>query len=344
MMKVTIGLFARDEERDLPALMEDLSRQDIFRDASFDARILILANGCTDATVAVARDMLARLPAHFSGRVRVMDLEQGGKSRTAHRFIHDFSGPEDDILGFMDADIRLPDPQALRKMAQMLRDRSELLVLTSRPVKDTVLSGTARGMVPRLIAMGGDGLTDWRKSICGQLFMTRAAAVRRIGIPTGLPVEDGFFRAMLLTGLLSRPEDLSVIDGHPEVFHVYRSIDTLPALVRHQARIVIGSAINAAIYRKIRAQTQSEAEAHDLLMQAAADEGWLQTVIAQELPRRPYGYVPFEMIGKRWRRYAAGRRFGARPTLGLVLGTGLDIVVWFVASYKMHKGAGAGYW
>lgn len=344
MMKITIGLFAHDEERDLPGLMEDLSKQDIFQDSSFDARLLVLANGCTDRTVDVAQDMLWSLPSHFSQRVRIVDLEQGGKSRTAHRFIHELSHSDDDILGFMDADIRIPDPQALRKMVRMLQDRPELLVLTSRPVKDVAFSGTARGLVPRMIAVGGDGLTDWRKSICGQLFMARAAAVRRIGMPTGLPVEDGFFRAMLLTGLLSRPEDISVIDGHPEVFHVYQSIANIPGLVRHQARIVIGSAINAAIYKRIRAETRSEAEVHDLLMQAAADEGWLRNVIAQELPRRPYGYVPFELIGKRWRRHVAGKRFGPKPMVSLLLGTGLDIVVWVVASYKMHKGTGAGHW
>lgn len=343
-MKITIAIFAHNEEQDLPDLIMDLSRQDIFYDKDFEVRILILANGCTDATVVVADKTLSFLPADIGWHIRILDLPQGGKSRTAHRFIHEFSDPEDDVLGFMDADIRLPDPQSLRKMAEMLRMRPDLLVVNSRPVKDVAFHGNAKGMVPRLIATGGDGLTDWKKSICGQLFMVRAMAVRRIGMPVGLPVEDGFFRAMLLTGLLSRPENLSVIDGHPEVFHVYQSIDSIAGLVRHQSRIVIGSAINATIYRKIRAEASSEAEAHDLLMQAAIQERWLQDVIARDLPRRPYGYVPFQLVSKRWRRYLSGRKFGPKPTLSLFLGTGLDLVVWVVASYKMHKGGGANYW
>ena len=76
------------------------------------------------------------------------------------------------------------------------------------------------------IAAGGDGLTDYRKSICGQLFILRADMARRIGLPAGLPVEDGFFRAMIVTDLLSGPERLDVLDGDPGVFHVYESIRT----------------------------------------------------------------------------------------------------------------------
>lgn len=343
-MKISFAVFAHNEEESLPNLLRDLSKQNIFFTSEFNAHLDILANGCSDATVKIAKSTLTTLPPRFAERVEIRDLAQSGKSRTAHRFIHNFTSPNDDLLGFMDADIRLPDPETLFKMAGELRDRPKLVVTTSRPVKDISFGDPVKGFTSRLIGSGADGLTDWKKSICGQLFIARADAIRRIGLPVGLPVEDGFFRALLLTNLLANPEDLSLIDGRDDVFHVYASIRDLQELVRHQARIVIGSAINSAVYRKIRMETASEHEAHNLLMQAAADEEWLPKVIRHELPRFPYGYIPFNLVTKRWRKYRQRKNYDPKSTLTLFLGTGLDSLVWVLASYKMHKGTGAGHW
>ncbi|MBB1492625.1 glycosyltransferase [Paracoccus sp. MC1854] len=343
-MKISFAIFAHNEEENIPDLLLDLSKQDILLDSDIDVRFVLLANGCTDDTVAAARSALSTLPPEFSAHVEVLDLVESGKSRTAHRFIHEFSRPDDDLLGFMDGDIRIPMPTALRDMSTELYDRSNLVVITSHPIKDINFGASSKGFIPRLIGSGADSLTDWKKSICGQLFLARTGALRRIGLPIGLPVEDGFFRAMLLTGLFSHPEDLNLIDGHQDVFHVYSSIKTLPELVRHQTRIVIGSAINSAIYQKVRNEAVNESEAHDMLMKAAVDEEWIPTLIRQELPRLPFGYIPFEFLSNRWRRYIQRKKFGAKPTLNLFLGTGLDLTVWILASYKMHRGTGAGHW
>ena len=342
--RLDIGLFAHNEASGIAATIADLGRQDIFACDSVDLRLLILANGCSDDTVAVARAAVAALPAAARDRITVLDLPEGGKSRTGHRFIHDLSRDQADLLGFMDADIELPCPDTLRRMAETLAARPELAAFTSRPVKDVVHHKLQAGFVGRLVAAGGDGLTDWRKSICGQLFMLRAPRARRIGLPIGLPVEDGFFRAMILTDLLSAPEDLSRIDGDPEMFHVYRSIRSLGELLHHQTRIVIGSAVNATLYRRIRREAPTEPEAHALLMAAATDPDWLPRVLSDDLPRRPYGYVPGEFLSKRWHRFRKSGRLGAKPLLMLVLGMGLDSLVWLRASWAMRRGVGAGHW
>lgn len=344
LARMDIGLFAHDEAAGIATVIDDLARQDILEDDRFDIRVLILANGCHDQTVPIARSAIAALPDRIRKAFVVLDLPEPGKSRTAHRFIHDLSRPEADMLGFMDADIELPRPDSLRRMAEALLTRPELQVFTSHPVKDVAHHRLRVGLSGRLITAGGDGLTDWRKSICGQLFVMRAAMARQIGLPAGLPVEDGFFRAMALTDLLSRPEDLARIDGDPEVFHVYRSIRGLGELLRHQTRIVIGSAVNAALYRKIRREAPDRDQAHALLMQAAAQDGWLTRVLKEELPRRPYGYVPTEFLTKRWRRFRSSGKRGLKPRLMLLAGMGLDALVWLRASYQMHRGAGSGHW
>lgn len=343
-LRIDLGIFAHDEAERIAGLLDAIVRQDIMATDSVDLRVLVLANGCSDDTAARAQGAAAALPPVLAGRVQVIDLPQPGKSRTAHRFIHDLSRGEADILCFMDADIRLPRPDVLRRMAEALMQRPELLVFNSRPVKDVMHDVQGGGAVGRLIAAGGGGLDDWRTAICGQLFMIRAATARRIGLPAGLPVEDGFIRAMVATDLLTVPEDLSRIDGDPEVFHIYESIRDAGTLVRHQTRIVIGSAVNDAIFARIRREAQDEPAAHALLMAAAADDGWVTETLGASLPRRPYGYVPFHFLTKRLHRYRARRPRGVKPALVALAGLGLDAVVWARASLRMMRGAGAGYW
>lgn len=342
MTVLDIGIFAHDEAATIAALIGDLARQDLIRDPAADPRVLILANGCTDDTVARARAAVAALPdAATRARFEVLDLPQPGKSRTLHRFIHELSRPEAEVLGFMDADVHLPQADTLARMLAMLDDRADLRVVTSRPVKDVVHFDRPAGPVARLIAAGGDGLTDWRKSICGQLFMMRTGPARRIALPAGLPVEDGFIRAMALTDLLSGPQDLSRIDGDPAVFHVYESIRGMGALIRHQTRIVVGSAVNAALFAHIRRLAPTEPQAHALLMAAAADPDWLGRVLKAELPRAPHGYVPFDFLVKRLRR---GGRAGLKGKAMLAAGFGLDLLVWLRASLRMAFRPSAGFW
>ncbi|SNR66720.1 glycosyltransferase [Paracoccus sediminis] len=342
MTALDIGIFAHDEAALIGALIGDLARQDLIRDPAADLRILVLANGCTDDTVARARAAVDALsdPAVRS-RFQVLDLPQPGKSRTAHRFIHDLSRPEAEVLGFLDGDVHLPQPDTLARMLAMLDERPGLRVVTSRPVKDVIHFDRPAGAMARLIAAGGDGLSDWRKSICGQLFMMRAAPARRIALPAGLPVEDGFIRAMALTDLLSGPQDLDRIDGDPAVFHVYESIRGLGPLIRHQTRIVIGSAVNAALFAHIRRNAPTEERAHALLMRAADDPQWLGRVLKTELPRAPHGYVPFDFLVKRLRR---GGRPGVKGKAMLAAGFGLDLLVWLRASLRMAFRPSAGFW
>lgn len=341
---IDLGIFAHDEGQRIAGLLESLAGQDIWGQGDIDLRALVLANGCRDDTVGRARAAVAMMPSAVASRVAVLDLPQGGKSRTGHRFIHELSRPTAEILCCMDADIRLPRPDLLRRMAAALRDRPGLRVFNSRPVKDTVHDPQALGLVARLISAGGGGLDDWRTAICGQLFMIRTEAARRIGLPAGLPVEDGFMRAMVLTDLLTGPEDLSRIDGDPELFHVYDSIRGLRELLRHQTRLVIGSAVNAALFARIRDEARDEPEAHALLMAAAADEGWIAATLRAQLPRRPFGYVPFQFLTKRLLRYRQQGGPGLKPAAVAMAGSAMDAVVWLRASWQMRRGAGAGHW
>jgi len=128
---VDIGVFAHNEAEGISAMVRSLGAQDLLHVAGFDVRVLILANGCTDDTGPRARALA--VPG-----IEVVELAQGGKSRTWNRFVHDLSRPAADILIFADADIAFPQPNTLRRLVEELRARAMLWVLNSRPVEDLV--------------------------------------------------------------------------------------------------------------------------------------------------------------------------------------------------------------
>lgn len=330
-MRVDIGVFAHNESASIAAMVARLLAQDV---SGLEARILVLANGCTDDTVALAR----------TAGVEVTDLAQGGKSRTWNRFVHDLSRPEAEVLVFVDADIEFTAPDCLKRLALGLAARPTLWVLNSQPVKDIVARPHGLSPLDKLIATAGGGLDDWKTAICGQLYAMPAHRARGFHLPIGLPVEDGFLRAMVLTDALTRPEDLARIDGLDGLAHIYASERTIPALIRHQTRIVIGSAINFAAFETLRALPE-EARRPELA-RAAADEAWLPCVLRAQLPRFPFGYVPLHFLTKRLTRIVSNPREKLRFRRAVVatLGFGFDAIVYLLAQYRMARGTGAGYW
>ena len=320
-MKVDLGIFAHNEAAGIAAMVTGVLAQAVPKDV--DLRILVLANGCRDDTAACA----------YAAGAEVADLPEGGKSRTWNRFVHDLSRPDADLLIFADADITLPEADARSRLITGLQARPALWVLNSQPVKDTALRG-ARTLVERLALKASGGLDDWKTAICGQLYAMPAACARAFRLPVGLPVEDGYLRAMVLTGNLTAPEDFSRIDGAAGVRHVYASECTLSALIRHQERIVIGSAINAALFAHLRAAADPGAETARL----ATDPQALPQVLRNSLPRRPYGYIPFHFLFKRLCR----ARLGRLPVA--LLGFGFDAIVYVRAQIRMARGTGAGFW
>lgn len=330
-MRVDIGVFAHDEAAGIAAMMAGLLAQEV---AGLDARILVLANGCRDDTAARAR----------AAGAEVAELAQGGKSRTWNRFVHELSRPDADVLIFVDADIAFTAPDSLRQLALGLATRPALWVLNSQPVKDIASRREGLSGLDRIIAAAGGGLDDWKTAICGQLYAMPAARARRFHLPVGLPVEDGFLRAMVLTDALVNPEDFSRIDGLEGLSHIYASERSIGALIRHQTRIVIGSAINFAAFDTLRALAADQRGPE--LARAAADDGWLPGAIRAHLPRRPFGYVPLHFLTKRLGRFLGHPRenWRLKPAVVALLGFGFDAIVYLLAQYRMARGTGAGFW
>ncbi len=342
MTRVEIGVFAHNEEQGIAGMLNDLLAQDIFFAQDITIVVHVLANGCSDDTVTEAKAALA-------GRsdVHIHDLPEPGKSRTWERFVHDLAWPDAEYLIFADADIYLPNTDTLSGLIGFLETHNRICATSSRPVKDIAHDHGARdaaGFEAKLIAAAGGSLYDWKSSICGQLYAVRGDVVRCIHMPVGLPVEDGFLRAMLHTDSFTKMGRPVPIDGKEETYHIYRSERQIGALIRHQERLVIGSAINAVIFRYLENLPLSQRKS--AVAAAAQDANWLPHLINEALPDKRFGFVPWHFLVKRlqtaWTRGTASLQ---PKRLAIVfLGFGFDAVVWFKAQWTMMRGAGAGFW
>lgn len=348
-VKLDVGIMAHNEAGGIARFLTQLSDQSIFSARDIDSRLVLVANGCTDDTVAIARRTIAGLPIAFSSRIEVIELEKGGKSRSMNHYLRRFTREDSDVIGFMDADIDLPQKDTMLIMARALRDRPDLRVFVSNALSDVTFHKLEVGPLARLMASGSGSSVDPRKSICGQLFMLRAEFGRKLGLPADLPVDDGYIRIMALTDFLSQPQDLELIDGDPEAYHVFRTSPrdrTISALLRHNVRIMVGTAINFVLIRKFEREAHGSARTAEILRDAGETEGWLQAVMREETPVFPHGFIPFRFATKRLThgfRTAAWKR-GPRAIVLMVAGAGLDVATYVGATVRMMKNRGVGHW
>jgi glycosyltransferase involved in cell wall biosynthesis len=251
-MKVELGVFAYNEAKNIQKFIINLSKQNLFTEKNLTVKISILANGCTDNTVELANLAVGSLPLDVANLFDIQDLTIKGKSNTWNYFCHHSSNQETDYLFFLDADITFPERSTLAQMLNKVRSSPTLKIISSKPVKDISLNPSKLNLTEKLIEAASGSFTNFKTSICGQLYLAEAKLMRSFYLPQGLPVEDGFVRAMSLTNLLTDKDDLKIIDGEDSIFHQYDSIRTISGLIRHQARIVIGSAINKVIYDHLK--------------------------------------------------------------------------------------------
>lgn len=300
-MKVAIGILVYNGADTLPATLSSLADQDLLRDATSTVSVHVVANGCTDDSAAVARaqldairvaDPAARWSAH------VHELEVANKCNAWEHFVHHASEADADLLVLLDCDILFGDQATLSRMVHALRDDPRLHVATSFPVKHVELE--ASSVLERLSSRITDSRAD-EHAVCGQLYAGRAEVLRRIHMPIGLQVEDGFIRAMVLTDGFRSAEQLERIRRIDDVRHVYEAHLSPSDLVRHEAWLVRNTVALSYLYAAFEAlpleQTgQHAGELVDALNRNVAD--WFPALfVAASRDRHPL--VPRPV---RWRR------------------------------------------
>lgn len=286
MARTVIGILAYNEAEGIGQALRGLIGQSVFPPAGAGGRgrgqegaaevaVYVVANGCRDATAAVARATLAELAEGRGFTWQVAEVAEAGKANAWNVLIHELLPAEARQVVLMDADIGFPGPGTIAAGLQALEADPGLKVAASRPVKH--FAGGGGWLVRALAGSGGIGPTG----ISGQLYCARAEVLRGIVMPKGIIVEDGYLRAMIVTSWLTEPERAGRIANPPGFSHLYAPYTGLRALARYEKRQAMGTAINALVYADLQKLPPAPvARRREILRRNAEEPGWVQRLVA----------------------------------------------------------------
>jgi glycosyltransferase involved in cell wall biosynthesis len=344
-MKVCLGILARNEAERIPDLISDLAKQTLLARIDLQMEIHVVANGCTDKTVPVAEAALTEAGLDKNGvEFFVHDLPSGGKAKAWNEFIHRLSPTDAELAFLLDGDIRIPETFALEKVFDGLVAAPEAVVAVDRSVKDISLQ-SPRSVVEWVIRACTGTADDPETAIAGALYCVRYSEARKVMMPIGLPGEDGFLRAMLLTSSFEHEERTYRHLYVPEARHIFEALRSIRAVFRHNIRLAIGTGINILIFKHFR---QLRSKGVDLASYTTernqSDPTWINELIRGELGRTFFAIEP-KFVFRRvlpLQKVFAPRAWKKLPVRGV--GVLFDGAVFVAANYLMRRGAGAGYW
>lgn len=322
-MHIAIGIFAHNEEVRIVATLESLSRQDFFDWAgrrSVSVQICVLANGCSDCTVARSREACERLFARKECvDASVAIIARAGKSNAWNEYVHRFSAPEADYLIFMDGDIQFVGSETLRTMVSCLEEAPHASVAVDTILKDIVFS--AQKTVLETLSIRTSELSRAGDlKIAGSLYVLRACVAKRIWLPIGLLVEDGFLKALILTDGFKEPEKVEKIVRANGAAHTFAAEKNPLVLFRHEMRLMKGTTQNIILFGFLRRQLApcGAAEIGEMIRALnLADPQWVETMTHAVVKARGWRVLPLETVALPFRQLARLPR-GALQRYGIV--------------------------
>lgn len=283
MARVSVVVLAHNEEKNLPALIAELDQQ---RRAlrHHDSDLLILANGCTDDTAAVARSGCERT---FGPPTREWDwrveevLPRIGKAGAWNLAVHRYLRADSVVAAFLDADLTFFSHDEIARCADALLARPDAWVAAGRSRR--VAQG--RSIVARTAGLVG-GIDYDPHAFCGGHFTMRADIARRVMIPLGLIIEDGLIKALLMSDFFRGRRDESLV--RVDTFLGFRPETTLRGLFRHELSLTVGQTLNCYLFEDLhRSVGPGTPDAGELLVERhRADPLWFRRFVTAEVERR----------------------------------------------------------
>jgi glycosyltransferase involved in cell wall biosynthesis len=300
---VLLGIFAHNEAENIIATLDSLAGQDIFNDTppfNLDVRVSVIANGCTDKTVEISAAYLEKTSA-FVGKV--LEIDKPGKSNAWNKFIHSADSLSADYFVCMDSDITFGSCDVISSLLEALANSKEANLSIDIAQKDTVLKGR-KSFFERMSLFFSGVMKQGSTAVAGSLYCARGENLRKITMPEGLPVEDGFLRAMLVTELFTQKDNNQRIVVVDDVFHYFTPDPSIKALFRHEERLLIGTFINSVIYGYLWEEVASTGIDAGSLVAKNNEEnpGWVEGLI--DTYRESHNpLIPRHFYHKYWQRW-----------------------------------------
>ncbi len=354
-MHISIGILAWNEEDVIENTLISLFRQSVFQNMpgsipGVEWEIIVVPNGCSDDTAAVARRVLANLVKQAGNHkiaFAVHELNEPGKSNAWNHYVHEFSSRQADLILMIDADIEFGETETIFNTVKALLQNADAEVAVDLPLKN-VMKKQRMTMLEKISAASSSVASAGAPAIAGSFFCARANALRQIWMPKGLAVEDGFLRSMILTNCFRSAIDERKIIRAEYATHYFGTLTGFREIFRHELRMVIGTALNCYFtWDFLLFATDPSGPGAGVLIRnhVEKDPTWYPRLIDNSIKNHGFWVLPRGMLFRRFEKFKHYRSLGLIKGVVLVLiGFFLDLVVFIAANRRLKKGGVIGYW
>jgi len=349
-MIISIGILAWNEEEVIGATLRSLFDQSLVKElVGTDHRleVVVVPNGCSDGTAAQAAKALATgsadLPPHqFVWSVH--ELPQPGKENAWNRYVHQFSNQEADFVFMMDADIRFSHHDTLKNMLLALESNSYAWVATDLPQKHILLK--AHKTLFDRISLGVGEMTQAAPAqLTGQLYCARGPVLRRIHMPPGLIVEDGFIKHMVCTDMFTCASDNRRIIRAPNASHVFESYTRIVDIYNNQRRQQIAQTIYIYLRDYLKAHVGEKDAGLIIARNNARDPDWYRRLIKERVNHGGWWVMYPGAFSVRFKRLRNMSILQAILKLPIALVAFLmDVIILVAANNRLKSGQLKGVW
>lgn len=293
-------------------MLESLFCQTVFHDRAArgeGCEIVVLANGCTDGTVAAATGAMAEAKARgilpHKTSAWVEDIRQPGRNNAWNRFVHEISARDTRFICMMDADILLNQPYTLAILLRRLEANAHLDAVSDSPMKDISLK--ARPTLRERLSMATSDMTNSIEGrLNGMLYVMRSRIARNLYLPRDLGAnDDGFFKAAICTDFFTRRLDPSKVLSVGRATHLYQPYLELRDILNNQKRQMIGQTSVYVLVEHLKGLPEFERVhlADTLRRKDEMDPDWLKRLIDAHVARTKHFWRLFpDLLGFRWAR------------------------------------------
>jgi glycosyltransferase involved in cell wall biosynthesis len=352
-MIVSIGMLAWNEEAGIAATIRSLFQQTAFveKGGLVDTwELLVVPNGCSDATAKVAEAAVTDCISALGLRnvsFTVVELEQAGKSNAWNHYVHQLSRKDADFILMVDSDIEFDHPDTVSNAVRTLHGDSLAQVVVDLPLKDIVRK-KRKSLLERLsVGVSKDRLSS-TIGIAGSFYCARAAVLRGIWMPVGLPGEDGFLKAMIVTDLFRSDIDTRRLVRAQNASHFYEAESTISGIFKHELRLVIGTALNCYFtWDFLKFATDPQGPGAGVLIRNCLerDPNWYRDFIMNEIRNRGFWVLPRDMLFRRFSSLngVPTNKYSTKLILA-VCAFLFDLCVFIAANRRLKQGRGIGFW
>jgi hypothetical protein len=270
----------------------------------------------------------------------VDELGTAGKANAWNHCVHvTLAGCE--YVCFLDADIVFATDDTIASALAILTADPRVCVATDRPIKGD--PDKHAGWLDSVSRYFSQSVPAGPTEICGQFYCARASVLHSIWLPAGLPVEDGFLRAMVITNEFRQPEDPHRIARAEGASHFFEPKTDPRDLWRHKKRLMIGTTLNSLLFRHLWQNAGAEGAGKLLREELQKDPAWLATYLSRESQGRAW-LVPMGHVLRRLAELRSPWPQAVRRAPVALAATALDLLAAVSANREIKRNLGLGYW